>query len=209
MRHLSVAVLLILAWISLAAASKEFTLPQPAPANTYPAHDDHPSEHVSIAIDPYDSARKAEIFKVNWREHDYLPAYLIVSNDGDEPIQLRALRVQWVTADRSKLQPASDDDLARRLSRIRRRGDEQPLPLPVPRGPNVGVSKDARREIDAAQFRAMAVEPHSVRAGFLFFDVQDIREPMAGAHVYISGIKDAKGQELMFFDVPLDKYLGK
>jgi hypothetical protein len=207
MRYLSVALLFVLAWISLAAASKEFTLPRPAQANTYPAHDDHPAEHVAIAIDPYDSPHKADIFKVNWREHDYLPAYLIVSNNGDEPIALTAMRVQWVTNNRSKLQPAMDEDLTRRLSRIKRRGDERPLPIPLPRGPDVGVSKDARREIEAAQFRAVAVEPHSTRAGFLFFDVESIREPLAGAHVYISGIKDAKGQELMFFDIPLDSHL--
>jgi hypothetical protein len=207
MRRLSLGALFVLACIALAVASKEFTLPHPAQANSYPAHDDHAGERVSIAIDLYDSPRKADIFKVNWREHDYLPAYLIVSNEGDEPIALTDMHVQWVTSDRSKIQPATDEDLARRLSRVKRRGDERPLPVPIPRGPDVGVSKDARREIEAAQFRASAVEPHSTRAGFLFFDVENIREPLAGAHVYISGIKDANGQELIFFDIPLDKYL--
>jgi hypothetical protein len=197
----------VLAWITLAVASKEFTPPRPAQANSYPAHDDHADEHVSIAIDPYDSPRKADIFKVNWREHDYLPAYLIVTNEGDEPIATRDIRVQWVTGNRSKIQPATEEDQTRRLSRTKRRGDEQSLPLPIPRKPDVGVSKDARREIDGAQFRGATIEPHSTRAGFLFFDIENIREPLAGAHVYISGIKDAKGQELIFFDIPLDKYL--
>ncbi len=121
-------------------------------AKTYPAHDDHPAEQVTIAIDPYDSPSKSEIFRVKWQEYGYLPAYLVVSNDGDRPIVLTAMHIQWVTAKRSKLQPATEDDLARRLSRIKRRGDENiPLPLPLPkRGPSAGVTKDARQEIDGA-----------------------------------------------------------
>jgi len=209
MRRLALAGFFVVACVVLAAAAREFTLPHAANAKTYPAHDDHPAEKVTIAIEPYDSAKKSEIFRVNWREHGYLPAYLIVSNEGDQPIALTAMHVEWVTAKRSKLQPATEDDLARRLSRVKRRGDEPPrVPLPLPRkGPDSGVGKDARQEIDNARFRAFAIEPHTTRAGFLFFDVENIQEPLAGAHVYITGVKDVSGQELMFFDISLEKYL--
>jgi hypothetical protein len=209
MRRLATAGLFVLACVVVAAAAREFTLPRAANAKTYPAHDDHPTERVTIAIDPYDSTQKSEIFRVKWREHGYLPVYLIVSNDGDQPLALPAMHIQWVTAKRSKLQPATEDDLARRLSRVKRRGDETPrMPLPLPkRGPDVGVPKDARQEIDAARFSAAAVEPHTTRAGFLFFDIENIPDPLVGAHVYITGVRDGNGQELMFFDIPLDKYL--
>jgi hypothetical protein len=30
---------------------------------------------------------------------------------------------------------------------------------------------------------------------------------MAGAHLYVTGVHDGGGNELMFFDIPLDKYL--
>jgi hypothetical protein len=30
---------------------------------------------------------------------------------------------------------------------------------------------------------------------------------MAGAHLYVTGVRDGGGNELMFFDIPLDKYL--
>jgi len=70
------------------------------------------------------------------------------------------------------------------------------------------VSKEARNEIEAAQFQAMSVAPHTTQAGFLFFDVGDIREPLAGAHFFADGIKNADAKELFYFDVPVDKYLG-
>ncbi len=197
--------------VSLALWAREFRMPRAANARTYPAHDEHANEHVTVAVDPYDRADKADIFKTKWREHGYLPVQLVVSNDGDQPIALTQMKVELITANHSKILPASDEDLYRRVGKINRRGDEpsrNPLPVPLPRrGPSVGVSKDTREEVEAAQFRAVAVEPHSTKAGFVFLDVQGIREPVAGAHVYVTGIRDATGQELMFFDIPLDKYL--
>jgi hypothetical protein len=37
--------------------------------------------------------------------------------------------------------------------------------------------------------------------------VEDISAPLAGAHIYVTGVNDAKGTELMYFEVPLEKYL--
>jgi hypothetical protein len=201
----------LLAVFLLAAAvtvsGREFTKPRAANAVTYPAHDEHPSERVTVAADPYDSAQKAAIFKVNWKAYGYLPVYVVVTNDGDQPITLTRMKAEWVTLNRSKIQPATSDDIIRRLSQIKY-ADGNPAPLPLPgRGPKAGVSKEVRGEIDAAQFQAVAVEPHSTEAGFLFFDVQDIAEPLAGAHLYIEGVRNADAQELFYFDVPVDKYL--
>jgi hypothetical protein len=211
MKFFRLCALFVLVWVAPAWAAKEFTLPTPSRAQTYPAHDQHSTENVAIAVDLYDMGAKAEIFKVNWRENGYLPVYLVVTNDGDQPIALTDMKIDWVTGNRSKIEPATDDDLARRVGRVKHRGDEpsrNPFPVPLPKkGPQVGLSKEARQEIEAAQFRALAVEPHSTRAGFLFFDVQGIREPVAGAHVYVSGVKDSSGQELMYFEIPMDKYL--
>jgi hypothetical protein len=30
---------------------------------------------------------------------------------------------------------------------------------------------------------------------------------MAGAHLYVTGVLDSQGQELMYFEIPLEKYL--
>jgi hypothetical protein len=69
------------------------------------------------------------------------------------------------------------------------------------------VSKDAMDEIQNAQFAAKAVEPHGTQSGFMFFDVSGISTPLAGANFYLTGVRDAKGNELMYFEVPLEKYL--
>jgi hypothetical protein len=51
------------------------------------------------------------------------------------------------------------------------------------------------------------VEAHATQAGFLFFDVEGIDDPLAGAHLYISGVRNGQGQELIFFDISLEGYL--
>jgi hypothetical protein len=62
-------------------------------------------------------------------------------------------------------------------------------------------------EIESSQFAARAVEPHTTQSGFLFFDIGDLTAPLAGAHIYVSGVNDAKGIELMYFEIALEKYL--
>lgn len=200
--------LLVLAVVLPLFAAKEYSAPRAYNAKTYPARDEHPNDKVAIAADPYDMPDKASIFALPYKDKGYLPIYLIISNDGDNPVGLTDLKVQLVTADRAKLRPATDDDLYRRFSQVRHRGDEpQRIPLPLPRKADAGVGKAGVQEIQNAPFRAKAVEPHSTQAGFLFFDVQEISHPLAGAHLYVTGVRDANGSELMFFDIALEKYL--
>jgi hypothetical protein len=35
--------------------------------------------------------------------------------------------------------------------------------------------------------------------------VADIPTPLAGARIYVSGVNDAKGAELMYFEIPMGK----
>ncbi|MGO9306452.1 MAG: hypothetical protein ACLP3R_22575, partial [Candidatus Korobacteraceae bacterium] len=58
-------------------------------------------------------------------------------------------------------------------------------------------------EIMAANFAAQAVEPHTTKSGFLFFDVSDVKQPLQGAHIYLTGVRDAGGSDLMYFEIPL------
>jgi hypothetical protein len=62
-------------------------------------------------------------------------------------------------------------------------------------------------EIESSQFAAKAVEPNTTQSGFLFLDVGGITDPLAGAHIDITGVDDAKGVELMYFEISMDKYL--
>jgi hypothetical protein len=192
---------------AMCLAAKEFVMPQAAPAKTYPAHDQHPMEAVTVAVDPYDLAEKTTIFSVHYSELGFLPIFVIVTNDGNQPLELSGMKAQLVTVNRAKLSAAGQDDIARRLTRPSANTNRYPIPFPTKKVKG-GLSKQAIEEIDNAQFVAKAVEPHSTQSGFLFFDVSDISVPLAGAHFYLTGVRDAKGNELMYFEIPLEKYLG-
>jgi hypothetical protein len=190
-----------------AIAAKEFVMPAAQPARTYPAHDDHPMEKVVVAVDPYDLEDKASIFSVNYRNYGYMPIFFVITNDGDQPVSLVAMKAQLNTKDRSKLFPATMDDLVRRLSHPSR-NDTNPLPFPLPKKEvKGGVSRKTWDEIEQAQFGAKAVEPHSTARGFLFFAIADISNPLAGANFYLMGVRDVNGNELMYFEIPMEKYL--
>jgi len=187
-------------------AGKHFVMPTAQPAKAYPAHDEHPLEAVTLGIDPYDMADKANIFSVHYSDVGLMPIFVVITNDGNQPVALAGMKAELVTVDRTKIPPATDDDLYRRLSRPTT-GNVSPSPLPWPKKAKGSVSKDAMDEIQNSQFAAKAVEPHGTQSGFMFFDVSGISTPLAGAHFYLTGVRDAKGNELMYFEVPLEKYL--
>ncbi len=82
------------------------------------------------------------------------------------------MKAQLNTKDRSKLFPATTDDLLRRLSHPSRNDRQNTLPIPLPKKEvKGGVSRKTWDEIEQAQFGAKAVEPHSTARGFLFFDI--------------------------------------
>jgi hypothetical protein len=179
--------------------AKEFAKPATQPAKTYPLHDQHSNEAVTVAVDPYDNAEKAQIFNVKWGEEGFLPVFLIVTNDGEQPISLAGMQAQLITSHREKLTAATNDELYRRLAHI---STGRVYPLPIPRKVKGAVGKKALDEMDAAQFTAKAVEPHSTQSGFVFFDVSGISSPLAGARFYLTGLRDAKGGELLYFEIP-------
>jgi hypothetical protein len=188
-------------------AAKDFVKPSAQPARTYPAHDDHPVEKVAIAADPYDSPEKAKIFSVNFEEHGLLPIFFIVTNDGDQPISIANMQVTLTTAGRAKLTPITPDDIFRRISNPRANTNPAtPLPFPVPHKKVKGtISQKERDEIETSQFAAKAVEPHTTQSGFFFFDVEGVSSPVEGARIYFTGVDDAKGTELMYFEIGLAK----
>lgn len=181
-------------------------MPRTQPAFSYPAHDHHPNENVTVAVDPYDTPAKANIFVVNYRGHQLLPVLLIITNDSDAPIQLVDMKAELVTADKTKLTPDNEDDIFRRISHPNASGTRYPVPFPTKKAKG-GVSSKERDEVEGALFRAKAVEPRGSQAGFLFFDVSDVTNPIAGAGFYLTGVRNSAGNDLMYFEVPLDKYL--
>lgn len=192
----------------LAAADDEgFVMPRAYHAKTYPAREEHSNENLTIAADPYDLPDKASIFTVDYAGHGFLPVFFILSNDGDQPVVLTDMKVEFITVHGDKIRPAVPDDIYRRIQRKPGRPDKNPLPIPWPQKSKPRVKSEAQDEVERARFQALAVEPHSTQSGFLFFDVSGLRHPLAGAHLYITGLRDARDNELFFFEIPLEKYL--
>jgi hypothetical protein len=199
----ALVVFCVVAAASLSLFAKDFVKPVARPAKTYRAHDEHPSEKVTIGADPYDTAEKAKIFSVNLNEHGFLPIFIVITNDGDQPISIANMDVTFTTANRSKITPSSSEDIFRRISNPRANTNQLPLPIPQKKVKG-GVSQKERDEIESSQFAARAVEPHTTQSGFFFFDVGDIPNPSSGAHIYVTGVNDAKGTELMYFEIAVE-----
>lgn len=204
---LAIAALLLCAVAALAA--KTFQMPRVYHAKTYPARDEHTQEKVTIAVDPYDTEDKQQIFSVDFREHEVLPVLLIITNDGDSTVTLNDMKIEMMTARRVKLTPASLQDVVRRIQKSVKRPDSprvSPIPLPR-RKAKPGVSQDTMDELDQSMFHAMAVEPHTTRGGFVYFNVEGIGNPLAGATLTVSNLNTSDGKELFFFEIPMAKYL--
>jgi hypothetical protein len=209
LRPLFFVPLLLLAIAAPAKDKKTFDPPSAYHANSYPARTYDAQEHITLAADPYDTPDKAAIFAGDYVNSGLMPIRLIVSNDGDAPIALTDLKIEFVSLMRDKLAPQRTQDILRRLSRTDTRPDERiEIPLPIPhRKQKKAVKEEVEDEIGRAQFMAKAVEPHSTQSGFLFFDVSGIRNPLAGANLYVSGIRNSKGEELIYYEIPMEKYL--
>src|ERR1700686_907712 len=188
-------------------ASKNFVKPVARTAINYPAHDFHRDSNVAIAADPYDTPEKAKIFSVDFAAHGFLPVFFVVTNDGAQPVSIANMEIKLITGNHSKLTPVPPNDLYRRLSNPQASTRPSPVPIPLPHKVKGTISKKEMDEIESSQFAARAVEPHSTQSGFLFFDVGGISSPLAGANIDITGVADGKGDELMYFEIPVDKYL--
>jgi len=192
----------------VAAKDKVFSMPRAYHAKTYPARDVHDDEKVALAIDPYDLPDKEyTVFKVDYLAKSVLPVHFILSNDGDKSIILTQMNVLLITKQKIKLQPANAEDVYRRLAENKQRVD---MPQRGPFGTKVknNVPKDAMMEVPGAQFLATVVDAKSSQSGFFFFDYEGIENPLAGARLVVTGIRNNNGKELFYFEVPLEKYLG-
>ncbi len=190
---------------TLVFSERHFNPPPAAHASTYALHETHKDEQVTVAVEPYNEQQTSAVFKTNYWEHGLLPVRLLISNDSDQTLMLQDVKIEYITARREKLQPASNDDIYRKFVRPNRADQSHPGPhLPFPVGKKkVPINKDTQEEYESAQFLPVPVTPHSTHAGYLFFDMQG-EPPEPGARLDISGIK-AGTKELFYFEIPLDK----
>ena len=211
-RPFPVVMRVLLSCLLLAAAGSvllgESDLPPAKDATAYPAVDFHSKEQVAIAAEPFDTAEKCKIFQVDYLKYRFLPIRIIVTNTGDHPISLRDARIFFISAEGDKIPAAEPEDVERRVQPKDSRGHD------IPVGPiklhTKGSASDDKIEADFDRFEyaALAVEPHTTRAGFLFYDMQGLGDtPLHGGKLVLRELRDSNGNELFYFEIPFDKYL--
>jgi hypothetical protein len=138
-----------------------------------------------------------------------IPVRLIITNLGDRPISLRDARILFETPGGDRIQAAEPEDVERLMSRKERQGSKIPLPGPIPaiHTKPKASNKEIEDDFDTFEYQALVVEPHTTRAGFLFYNVSDLSHPLHGAKLYLKELRDADGEELFYFEIPFDKYL--
>ncbi|MGH9589695.1 MAG: hypothetical protein ACRD25_04835 [Terracidiphilus sp.] len=207
MRNLLGISLLLLA--AVPAWAGDHVPPPVRPAKSYAAVEVHAQEQVAIAAEPYDTKEKESIFRVDYLKQGFMPVLLTITNMGDKPISLNDARILFETASGGTVQAAEPEDVLRTMTRKQREGRNIPMPGPIPKihlkgNNNYQAIKD---DFDTFEYQAIVVDPHSTRAGFLFYDVSGLADPLHGAHLYVREVRNADGKELFSFEVPFDKYL--
>jgi hypothetical protein len=188
-------------------AGAEQPPPPAGDASTYPAFDAHADDHLTIAADPYDTPAKEKAFRVDYLKYNILPIRIIITNSGDRPISLDQVRIHLVPAMGDRVQASQPEDVERRVSTKDRVGSRIPIgPLSIHHGG--GADTKIEQDFSEYQYSALAVEPHTTRAGFLFYDVEGLgKQPLKGAKLLVRRVQDANGKELFYFEIPFDKYL--
>ena len=123
--------------------------------------------------------------RLDYFHHGYMPLRVIVTNDSDKPVELDQARILFVAADRSVANSATEDELQRRMFTTK-----QVQPTKVPLIPitihHQPVDKKIVADMDDFGFVSTTVAPHSTAAGWLFYDVRDLDDPVLdGAEIEI------------------------
>lgn len=183
-------------------------LPPFKEATTYPDVDLHQDEHVAIAAVPFDDPEECKFFQVEFLKYRFMPIRIIVTNLGDQPISLRDARIYFISAAGDRIPAAEPEDVERRIRPRDSRGTDIPLgPIKLH---TKGKDSDTRIEadFDRYEYASIVVDPHSTRAGFLFYDMDGLGDtPLRGAKLVFREVENSSGHQLFYFEIPFDKYL--
>jgi hypothetical protein len=188
------------------AANK--SAPPAKPATEFPAHETHDDEHFTVAIDPCLAPKDCSFFRVPYVENGFLPVRVIFTNDSDHAVSLDDARIQFIPADGGKIQAATDEDLDRRVYTVHNPSSHipiVPIPIPIHKTP---VDKKITQDENDFGFSGTVVNAHSTLAGYLFYDIRGLDEPLKGAELYVKMLHTLDGkQDLFSFSVPFNKWL--
>ena len=179
---------LLALWLALPAVASDHTPPPVQPATSFAAVEVHDNEKVAIAAEPYDTKEKESIFRVDYLGHGVMPVRLIVTNNGDRPISLRDARILFQTAAGDRIQAAEPEDVERLMTRKEREGRQDSPARPA--FPSIKLkpkasNKEIEDDFNTFEYQALVVEPHTTRAGFLFYDVSELDHPLKGAKLHL------------------------
>ena len=205
------AALFVLLPLSALASDKPRPAPPVKPAVEYIMHEVHENEKVTIAAEPCNEPDLCKFFRLEYIQHGFLPVRVIVTNDREQAIVLDDVRIQFVPGEGEKEGAATDEDVNRRLFS---RKSTVPTRIPI-----VGITLN-KEPIDQKilnddtdfGFVSTVVPPHSTRAGYVFYDVRGIDDPvMKHAELYLKMIhytdEHGKRTELFPFTLPFDPWL--
>jgi hypothetical protein len=203
----SLTTLAALCLLAASARAADHTPPPVQPATDFAAVEIHADEKLAIAAEPYDTHDKMNLFRIDYIDHGVLPVRLIVTNNADHPISLRDARILFVTSQGDRINAAEPEDVERLMTLKEKQGTKIPVgPISIHTKAKAS-NKDIEQDFDTFEFQALVIEPHTTRAGFLFYDITGLEHPLKGALFNLHTIKDSTGRELFFFEIPFDKYL--
>ena len=187
--------------IAAFAADKESVKFEARPAAEYKARQTNAKVTIGTQAFVSDDDARAPFGKNNPYKYGILPVLLVVQNDGAQAISLEGIKVEYVTADRSRIYATPAKDV-----RFVNSG-EKPNVTIGPTGPKLGKQKKnplAEWEIEGRAFAAKMLPPGQAASGFFYFQTGFMRS----STLYVSGLKDARsGEELFYFEIPLTEAL--
>ena len=190
---------------ALAADKKE---PPAKPAAEYAANDAHPTEHVTVAVEPCDDPKQCPFFRLAYIQHGLLPVRVIFTNDSDKALSLEDARMQFISANNDKIPAATEEEINRRIFTLH---STQPIriplvPIPIKRTP---IDKKVTDDDHDFGFKSTIVRPHASLDGYLFYDIKELDDPaMKHAEFYVKTVHTVDGeQELFAFTISFDKWL--
>jgi hypothetical protein len=177
----------------------------PGPALSYPTR--QTIDHVTIAAMPYvtDEQTRPAFGKYNPNSYGILPVLVIFQNDTSKALTLLNLEVHYEMPDGRNVDPTAPEDLGKlrgvRPKQVPGGGGGSRLPVPIPKG--AGKKNPLNEwEIEGRAFAVKMVPAREGAHGFFYFQTHHV----PGAKLYVSGIREAAtGQELFYFEVPLDE----
>lgn len=176
---------------------KEF---KPKPAKEYPAHQDF--QKMVIAADPRTTEEGIlELFDTKkLLDRLIMPVVVIVENNNDFAIRIRAEDILLVTSDGAQVASIPYEVV---LTRLNRRGTTPEYPAPR-RGAPLG-DRDMVKDFEHKYFGEKLIAPHDSDFGVVFFPIPDSGN-LSGTRLYIPKVHNLTSEEaLMFFEFDLEK----